>query len=253
MNRLFICYLFCITLLAQACSHGQQPGVTVIVPSEAVMDERYDPGGEIPSRRYVVRMSDGRRDWEIEFPEVATGYELAIPLEARDPGVHVTSDLDVLTEADMELLRKRRREAPGMEREGIYRGGESWLDELASKREQDEDSSTDDWEPEDEKAPPLDESAPAPTRPSYLLGVNEIQRLYRTGNYEIAMVKLHELSRAYPSDVRLLSMKGSLWLRLGQPELAAEAWEEVLRIDPRNEAVIRALGTLNAPRGGSQE
>jgi hypothetical protein len=41
-----------------------------------------------------------------------------------------------------------------------------------------------------------------------------------------------------------------LWLKLGRPELAREAWEQVLQIDPDNRPVLDALKNLN--RTGNQ-
>ena len=86
---------------------------------------------------------------------------------------------------------------------------------------------------------------PAPYRPSYLLGIEEVRNLYRRGNYELAMVRLKKLEEAYPGDVKLLTMKGTLWVKLGRDSLARKAWEQVLQIDPENQQVIDALKRLN--------
>jgi Flp pilus assembly protein TadD len=64
------------------------------------------------------------------------------------------------------------------------------------------------------------------------------------------MVHLVDLEKAYPNDARLLSMKGTLWMKLGRPELARQSWEQVLQIDPDNRPVLDALRTLN--QGGER-
>jgi tetratricopeptide (TPR) repeat protein len=184
-----------------------------------------------PAQPYVVRMSDGVRDWEVEFPEGTNGYEMRIPLRGARAEGEIEDLPASLTDADRELLTEMRRDEPEMENEGVFRGGRDLVasEQAPAQRDRDEVSSEE----------------PAPSRPSYLLGVSEVRRLYRTGNPEVAMIRLDRLIQAYPNDTRLLAMKGTLWLRLGRPELARRAYEEVLRRDPENRAVQQALRRLS--------
>lgn len=232
------CLLFA-TGCAQA-NQGQQADedTTIVVPDSATTTPEYRGDGSIPPQRYVVRMSDGQRDWEVEFPEVARGYEVRIPLREDDRDVH--AGYEPLTDADRELIDHLRRTDPDFEREGLYAGDEHTVDRQA-RREADEDLSVDD---EDERQ--RTEADPAPTRPSYLKGIDEAQRLFEAGHYEMAMVTLSNLENAYPNDIRIKSMKGTLWLRLGREALARENWEQVLQIDPDNEPVREALRRLDA-------
>lgn len=235
-NRLDVTMRLAATLLvasmaALGCSRTQ-PSVPIVVPGAATTAPSYLADGAVPAQRYVIRMSDGRRDWEVEFPETAGGYEMRIPLETTSgngDGRTVEWEGAQLTDADKELLRELRRQTPGMEREGIYADGKNVLDAAAGKP----------------AAAPAGEADAAPTRPSYLLGVETVNKLFKTGNFELAMVRLVNLERAYPDDLKLLSMKGTLWLRLGRVNLARQAWEEVLQIDPDNKPVLRALKRLN--------
>ena len=71
-----------------------------------------------------------------------------------------------------------------------------------------------------------------------------VKDLYRARKYELALVELAELDRQYPEDEHILSMKGSLHDRLGQKNLAREAWQQTLRINPYNLAVLEALQRL---------
>lgn len=242
-----------LLLVGSAACATTEPKAAIIVPSAATTAPEYRGDGAVPRQRYVIRMSDGQRDWEVEFPEVATGYEMRIPLEG---GEHTRRDVvwesDELTEADKELLDQLRRDNPSYEREGVFVDGRNVNDPegrdqvggLAPGAELDEEGRTV-RAPGDLAPQGSQEDSPAPTRPSYLLGIDEVQRLFKAQNYELAMVRLTQLERAYPNDTKILSMKGTLWLKLGREELAREAWERVLQIEPDNRAVLEALKRLD--------
>ena len=206
----------------------------IIVPSTATTTPQYYADGSIPSQRYVVRMSDGSRDWEVEFPEVARGYEVRIPLGDHQRDVHAGHQS--LTRADRELIDHLSRSDPAYERPGIYAGEDHTVDREA-RRQGDDDAGAD--------RRPHDEAGPAPSRPSYLKAINEAQRLFEAGHYEMAMVQISNLEESYPNDVRIQSMKGTLWLRLGRERLARDTWERVLQMDPENEPVREALRRLD--------
>jgi Flp pilus assembly protein TadD len=84
----------------------------------------------------------------------------------------------------------------------------------------------------------------ATPRSSYLLTLAKVKDLYRTRNYEIALVELVALEREYPNDERIMSMKGSLYEKVGRRQLARESWEAVLAINPYNLQVAEALQRL---------
>ena len=93
-------------------------------------------------------------------------------------------------------------------------------------------------------------SAPGADKPpaakaSYLLTLARVKDMYRARQYELALVELVELERQYPEDEHILSMKGSLAERLGQKQMAREAWQQALRINPYNLAILEALQRLN--------
>lgn len=235
-----------------ACANKQQPQTAIIVPTAATTAPDYRGDGAVPRQRYVVRMSDGERDWEVEFPEVATGYEMRIPLRGQQDKDPLVWESENLTDADKELLRQMRRENPGMEREGVFLDGDNISDPAGSNEfggldpgaELDEEGRTV-RDPGEMSLQGSGEDDAAPSRPSYLLGIEEVQRLFKSGNYELAMVRIRQLEKAYPNDAKILAMKGTLWLKIGRKELAREAWERVLQIDPDNKAVVEALKRLN--------
>lgn len=222
-------------LLTSACGSGnwniniEGRDKTIVVPSTASVQPPYASDGSPPPRRYVIRMSDGSLDWEVELPEVATGYELRIPFkdkrrgEANRGGVSF-GDTEGLTEADKEIIAAMRRRNLDTESEGVF----------------------------DERGQPLDgrsvagrkSAEPAPARQSYIKGIEKARSLFESRKYEMALLALKELDRDYPNDLQIKSMLGTLWLQLNQPDLAREAWESALKIDPQNKSLIEALRQL---------
>lgn len=240
-------------MICTACSGGgssNAPEKVIVVPSTATTAPPYRGDGSPTPRRYVVRMSDGERDWEVEFPETANGYQLRIPLNDGSKKVDVKGK--PLTEADKELLASRRRQNVGMEREGIYADGQNLADD--ERRNQSgglrPGAELDGGDSGDVDVWAGTEGEPAPTRQSYFLGIEDVRKLYRAGRYEMAVVQLKDLDEDYPDDPKILSMLGTLYLKLGQEDLAREYWERVLQIDPTDRAVLDALKQLNARSSG---
>lgn len=158
-----------------------------------------------PARPYVVKMSDGKRTWQIEIP-VTSGtpsFQAAIPL---DLGAAVqAAPSPPPTEADREIIESKKRAG--------------------------------------ERVVPADPKDASKTR-SYLGTIARVKALYKRRQYELALVQLVELDRQYPDDERILEMKGSLYQKLGRPKEAREVWERVLSINPNNRAVASALERL---------
>ena len=155
-------------VLPGACTLTRPIPADVRVPPELLRGSGYTSGGEPLRSRYVVRMTDGQRDWEIQLPEIATAYEVKVPLSGK-PSPRLAVDSATMTAADREILQDR---------------------EAAARAES------------------------------------------------------GELDRQYPDDEHILSMKGSLYERLGNKNLAREAWQQTLRINPYNLAVLEALQRL---------
>jgi tetratricopeptide (TPR) repeat protein len=204
------------------------PAGKIEVPSDLM---RGHAAGETANARsrYVVRMTDGDQSWEIQVPEIATAYEVRIPLRGKPgAGGGMPVDLATLTAADKEIVGQREVDARA--------------------RADEPEAVTDDGSggpraPRPRTAGTAAEGAAAP-RSSYLLTLAKVKDLYRTRNYEIALVELVALEREYPNDERIMSMKGSLYEKLGRKQLAREAWEAVLALNPYNLQVAEALQRL---------
>jgi tetratricopeptide (TPR) repeat protein len=222
-----------------ACTLTRPIPADVRVPPELLRGSDYSPGGQTARSRYVVRMTDGKRDWEIQLPEIATAYQVTVPLSDK-PASRLAVDMATATAADREIIQEREAAAraegdndlPPSDGDGLKRA-----------------SARDDGDGKPAPAPKRPGRKPGDDKPtsakaSYLLTLARVKDLYRTRQYELALVELTELDRQYPEDEHILSMKGSLYERLGNKNLAREAWQQTLRINPYNLAVLEALQRL---------
>lgn len=162
------------------------------------------PPARPAARPYVIKMSDGERTWQFEIP----AGQGAPAFEARIPLQGGLAGAEAsqhpATEADREIIDAKRARGEPV--------------------------------PEDGAA----SNAP----PSYLKAVGRVRELYAQRQYELALVELVSVERAFRDDVLILSMKGTLLERLGRSEEARAAWERVLTLDPDNAVVLEALDGL---------
>jgi tetratricopeptide (TPR) repeat protein len=147
--------------------------------------------------RYVLRLAEHNRVWELELPESAGGYEMRIPLDGP---------LESPTAADAELLAAVTATKP------------------------DAAAATD--------------AAPKGPNKSYLATLAKVREMYASRRYEMALVELVDLEASHPKDARLQAMKGSVYLKLGKPQLARDSWQKALMLEPDDPAVAEALRTL---------
>ena len=225
--------------LASACASRPMPA-DVRVPPEILRGASYTAGGEPPRSRYVVRMTDGHRDWEIQLPEIATAYEVRVPLGGK-PGSGMSIDMAAATAADREIIAERDANARAEE------GGGGSDDDTTDGREKEKENGATPTKPgkaamKPAVAPGADK--PVGQRASYLLTLAKVKDLYRNRHYELALVELVELEKQYPNDEHILSMKGSLYERLGNKNLARDAWQQALTLNPFNLTVLEALKRL---------
>ncbi|MEQ8274319.1 MAG: tetratricopeptide repeat protein [Deltaproteobacteria bacterium] len=195
--------ILALALALFACSGNQR---TIRIPDSVVADpKKAKTTQERVAQPYVVKMSDGKRTWQIEIPvnEGSPTFSAAIPLDlgqiAQDP-----PDMPP-TEADREVIEAKR--AAG--------------------------------EPIAEPKP-----GESPKAQSYLATLARVRELYKRRQYELALVDLVNLDRQYPDDERILAMKGTLYRKLGRRDEAKRAWERVLALNPDNAMVGRALEQL---------
>jgi tetratricopeptide (TPR) repeat protein len=218
------------------------PAGRIDVPTDILRGRGPNESGSARNR-YVVRMTDGDQDWEFQLPEIATAYEVRIPLRGKagqNGGIPV--DQATLTAADKEIVGQREVDAR-LRAEEPPRGdnGADGTGEGGEPGEGVRPAGLRTGRPNPGAAPAGPTATP---RSSYLLTLAKVKDLYRSRNYEIALVELVALEREYPNDERIMSMKGSLYEKLGRRQLARESWEAVLSINPYNLQVAEALQRL---------
>jgi tetratricopeptide (TPR) repeat protein len=168
-----------------------------------------------PPQKYILRLAENGRVWEMELPEESGGYEVRLPLAGGGP-------VEMLTSADEEMLA-----------------------ESVLSLKQDKTTPPQGESKAPGNTPVVDAKRAARTR-SYLGGVARVKEMYASRKYELALIELVELEKDYPKDARLLAMKGSLHLKLKQPALARKAWQEALSINPDDAGVAEALRAITA-------
>ena len=230
-----------VAALAGCASGGPVPA-DVRVPPDLLRGSPYTASGESGRSRYVVRMTDGIRDWEIQLPEIATAYEVKVPLSGK-PAAPLSIDMAAATAADREIMAENQAAAERAKTDAP--GPDDAVDEGAT-HPSDRDAT---GNPARKIARPSDKvpgaaGTPPVAKASYLLTLARVKDLYRTRHYELGLVELVDLEKQYPDDEHILSMKGSLYERLGNKNLAREAWQEALRLNPFNLAVLEALQRL---------
>jgi tetratricopeptide (TPR) repeat protein len=174
-----------------------------------------------PAQKYILRMAEGGRVWEVELPEGAGGYEVRLPISHGGP-------MEMLTPADEEMLAEAMQQA---------RPADAGKPAAATP---------DAKKPAGGEAAQLVDAQRAARTRSYLGGVARVKEMFSSRRYELALIELVNLEQQYPADARLLAMKGSLYVKLGKQKLAREAWEKALTINPEDPAVAEALRTLAA-------
>jgi len=222
------------------------PAGRIDVPTDLLRGRGPNESG--PGRnRYVVRMTDGDQDWEFQLPEIATAYEVRIPLRGKAGQNGIPVDQATLTAADKEIVGQRevdarlRAEEPPPGDQGDNYLAPDGMGPNGEGTEGARPAGLRTGRPNPGGAP----AGPAATpRSSYLLTLAKVKDLYRSRNYEIALVELVALEHEYPNDERIMSMKGSLYEKLGRRQLARESWEAVLSINPYNLQVAEALQRL---------
>ena len=176
--------------------------------------------------RYVLRLAEHNRVWELELPESAGGYEMRIPLDGP---------LEAPTAADAELLASAADPAPASKPSGESKpDGAGKLIAPGAKAGAGATA---------EAVAKSDAPAKAP-RKSYLGTLAKVREMYGSRRYELALVELVDLEASHPKDARLQAMKGSVYLKLGKPQLARESWQKALALDPEDTAVAEALRAL---------
>lgn len=187
----------------------------------------------------ILRTKKGDRSVEIELPRSAQNMtEFTIPISPafKDTGSTGAGSRGIASlgeptlpstpsAADREITRQFPQSLPGGE---------------ASRRQIEQSLGL--------SAVEQDESRPE-ANGSYLASMDQLKSLYKSGRFEVALLQSDTLLREYPTDPRLYQMRGTLLDRVGQPELALQAWRQALRLSPTNEGLKRFIQRREERRG----
>jgi len=92
---------------------------------------------------------------------------------------------------------------------------------------------------------PSDNASSKRTDPSVMGDVSslivEANRLYNQGDFRHALGYVDEVNQREPQNVRGWIMKGSLMHVMGHRDLAKQAWQKALELDPANQQIQRIL------------
>jgi tetratricopeptide (TPR) repeat protein len=191
-------------MLRSSTTGGGRATGTTPTGSSAVPPSQY--------AKYVVRLAEGGRVWEMELPEATGGYEMRVPVVGGPAEMITAADEELF--ADSTMLRPSEKPAE------------------AGKDLKEKDKKVD--------------ARAAAKKKSYLGAMAKVNEMYSSRRYELALIEVVNLEKEYPNDSRLLAMKGSLYLKLGRIKLAREAWEKALAQNPNDQGVAEALRDLSS-------
>lgn len=202
-----------------------QPASATPPLQRALQPASATPPARAGDGRYVLRLAEHNRVWELELPESAGGYEMRIPLDGP---------LESPTAADAEMFAAAKDAAPAAKPSADAKPDAAPKAVAAAKPD---------------VAAKADvggaaDAAPRLPRKSYLGTLAKVREMYGSRRYELALVELVDLEASHPKDARLQAMKGSVYLKLGKPQLAKESWQKALSLDPEDTAVAEALRAL---------
>jgi tetratricopeptide (TPR) repeat protein len=181
----------------------------------------------------ILRTKKGDRSVEIELPRSAqqmTEFTIPVSPAFKESSTGGSREIASVTPtgpsaADREITRQFPQSLPGGE---------------ASRRQIEQGLGL--------SAVEADDSRPEATG-SYLASMDQLRLLYKNGRFEVALLQTDTLLRQYPTDPRLYQMRGTLLDRVGQPELALQAWRQALRLSPQNEGLKRFIQRREERRG----
>jgi len=177
-------------------------------------------GAGAPSGGVILRTRKGDRSVEVEIPrdEIQGLTDLTIPLSPafREGAADGTGDTTAATlPPPSQTDRAIARAFPAASGAGESRMRET--EQSLGLRP------TEDATPESEV--------------SYLASMDQLKDLYKRGRYETALLKSDQLVQQFPTDPKIYEMRGTLLDHVGQGALAVQAWQQALRLNPRNESL----------------
>lgn len=209
--------LLLLSLLLGACQKTTDQYQTLVEGqiSYPFADETRPIGKDSRDDRFVIRSVRGGAEYIVEIPHGADDYDISIPMTALpvdDSKIKVQNPQ--LT--DRELLSTMPGPSQDQERD------RSLLENAMGVATPD-----------------------GPEQgPSYSLGLAKVMELYKKRDYEYALIEVNQLLAYYPNAARLYKMKGTIFTKTGDLQLAEKAWLRAAELDPADRAIQKGIERL---------
>ncbi len=206
-----------LSLLLGSCRQTTDQYQTLVegTISYPFADQTRPIGKDAKDERFVIRSVRGGAEYIVEIPHGADDYDISIPMTSLpvDEG-KVKVQNPQLT--DRELLSTMPGPSQDQERD------RSMLEDAMGVGSPD-----------------------GPEQgPSYSLGLAKLMQLYKTRDYEYALIEVNQLLSYYPNAARLYKMKGTILLKTGDLQLAEKAWLRASELDPTDRAIQKGIERL---------
>lgn len=218
---------------------GTEQPTTDHKPINNPFGDFYSNQGPESRQPMILRSKKGDRSIEVELPKSEQNIsDLVIPISpsfkendrtpASDPSLVDESLHDhAPTAADREITSRLNRTSGAI-----------------SDQRRDVEGSMGLKAPED-SAPDQDKS--------YLAQIDHVKQLFKASRYEAALMETDELIKHYPMDPKTHQMRGTLFDRVGQKDLALKEWKQALRLDPGNQSLKKYIERREQVRGLANE
>jgi hypothetical protein len=195
------------------------------------VDETNPLGRNGPEEKFIIRSTVGDREYAIEIPGGARDYDVQVPLadlgdavsEGAVPGKGPPKSLPSAVTTDAEM----KSTLPSLDRAKAT--DVAMLDGAFG-------------------AAPAGGPGEAP---SYTLGIARINAYFKQHDYEYCLIEINALLVFYPTSPKLLTMKGTVLVKMRNYALAERAWIKALELAPGDQGLRRALDRLQRRAGGS--
>lgn len=167
--------------------------------------------------KFVIRSISGSTEYVIEIPDAGEDYDIEIPLAAIGSGdSHKPKGISSPAATDREItasLPDLAREAPAKS---------AFMD----------------------KAFGVGSTGGPKQAPSYTLGIAKITRLYQKRKFEYALIEVNHLLSFFPQSPRLHKMKGTIYVKLHNYQLAEKSWLRALEFTPNDQILRKGIARL---------
>ena len=215
--------VFATLCLSIACSSSQSNELDEITQKlqgtiSYPFSETAPLGRDAKKENFVIKTSVGSTEYVVEIPHGGQDYDIVVPLaqisnsqtadnkyKDRDA---VATDKEIIS--TLPTLENRRRTMTSM------------LD----------------------KAYGVGKSTGPTQSPSYTLKLVKIKNHYKNRNFELALIEVNKLLGYYPTSSQLYKMKGSIFLKLRQLDLAEKAWLRASELDPSDKILKTGISRL---------